>query len=126
MDGEWTTVQRRRRQDNKDRKDNDDWRSQQGRRQENKGLNEDYNKVMKCKTVTFFFTRFPDSWNEKNLWELFKKYGTVADLYLAYRRTKLGTRFGFVRYVNVGDTMDFKKKLGGISISNVKILINIA
>ncbi|GJY55726.1 hypothetical protein Tco_0454841 [Tanacetum coccineum] len=42
------------------------------------------------------------------------------------KRTKLGTRFSFVRYVNMGDTMDFKKKLRGISISNVKILINIA
>ncbi|GKF59827.1 nucleotide-binding alpha-beta plait domain-containing protein, partial [Tanacetum coccineum] len=42
------------------------------------------------------------------------------------KRTKLGTQFCFVRYVNVGDTMDFEKKLGGISINNVKILINIA
>nr|GEX30681.1 hypothetical protein [Tanacetum cinerariifolium] len=58
MEGEWIKVQRR-------------------RRQEKKGWNEEFNKAMKGRSTTFFFTRFPESWNEKNLWEMFKKYGAA-------------------------------------------------
>nr|GFA89569.1 hypothetical protein [Tanacetum cinerariifolium] len=57
-------------------------------------------KAIKGKSTTFFFTRFPESWIVKNLWEMFKKYGTVVDLYLAYRRS--------------------------INIGNTKLLINMA
>ncbi|GJU54016.1 nucleotide-binding alpha-beta plait domain-containing protein [Tanacetum coccineum] len=81
---------------------------------------------MKGKSTTFFFTGFPESWNEKNLWEMFKKYGTVVDLYLAHRRTKVGTRFGFVRFINVGDISECEKKLRNINVGNTKLLINIA
>nr|GEU64310.1 nucleotide-binding alpha-beta plait domain-containing protein [Tanacetum cinerariifolium] len=70
---------------------------QRRRRQENKGWNDEFIKAMK-----------------------------VVDLYLAYTRTKLGTRFGFVRFINVGDTSEFEKKLRSINIGNTKLLINIA
>ncbi|PWA77135.1 hypothetical protein CTI12_AA195300 [Artemisia annua] len=81
---------------------------------------------MKGKATTFFFTRFLDSWNEKALWEMFARFGTVVDVYLASKRTKLGTRFGFVRFINVGNTSYFEQKLGEICIGNTKILVKIA
>ncbi|GJY75176.1 RNA-directed DNA polymerase, eukaryota [Tanacetum coccineum] len=53
-------------------------------------------------------------------------YSYVLDVYLAARRTKMGTRFGFARFFNVNDIASLEKKLKGITIGGVKIVINIA
>ncbi|GJV65516.1 nucleotide-binding alpha-beta plait domain-containing protein [Tanacetum coccineum] len=93
---------------------------------EKKGWNEDFARVMKEKATTFFFTRFLNTWDEKALWKLFAKHGTVVDVHLAARRIKVGTRFGFVQFIKVGNILAFEQKLGEICIGNPKILINIA
>ncbi|GJS20284.1 nucleotide-binding alpha-beta plait domain-containing protein [Tanacetum coccineum] len=79
---------------------------------------------MKDKATSFFFTKFPDSWDTGALWKMFKLYENVVDVYLAFKRTKLDTRFGFVRFINVGNVNSFEKKLKDIMISGVKLIIN--
>nr|GEX01374.1 nucleotide-binding alpha-beta plait domain-containing protein [Tanacetum cinerariifolium] len=69
----------------------DEWTKVRRRGRRNKSWNADFARATKDKTITFFFTRFPGTWDEKALWELFRKYGSVMDVYLAVRRTKLGT-----------------------------------
>ncbi|GKE09530.1 nucleotide-binding alpha-beta plait domain-containing protein [Tanacetum coccineum] len=92
----------------------------------NKSWNADFARKTEDNSYTFFFTRFPDSWDEKALWDLFRMYSYVLDVYLAARRTKMGTRFGFARFFNVNDIASLEKKLKGITIGGVKIVINIA
>ncbi|GJU10289.1 nucleotide-binding alpha-beta plait domain-containing protein [Tanacetum coccineum] len=116
MDTEWTKVQSRKRNkgDHTTVKDS------------TRGWNTDFVRAMKGKATTFFFTRFPNSWNEKALWEMFSRFGSVVDVYITSKRTKFGTRFGFVRFINVGNTLDLEQKLGEIRIGALKILVNIA
>nr|GEX29537.1 hypothetical protein [Tanacetum cinerariifolium] len=55
---------------------------------------------------------------------MFKLYGNMVDVYLAFKRTKLNTRFSFVRFINVVNVEFFEKKLNEILIGDVKLIIN--
>ncbi|GJZ79424.1 nucleotide-binding alpha-beta plait domain-containing protein [Tanacetum coccineum] len=74
--------------------------------------------------ATFFFNNFPDSWDNGALWKMFSRYGKVIDVYVAFKRTKRDTRFGFVRFINIGDILSFESKLEGIMIGAEKLIIN--
>lgn len=47
--------------------------------------------------TSFFFTHFPDSVDEKELWKVFQRRGRVWNVYIPRKRDKEGQRFGFVR-----------------------------
>ncbi|GKF24097.1 nucleotide-binding alpha-beta plait domain-containing protein [Tanacetum coccineum] len=55
---------------------------------------------------------------------LISRYGKVVDVYIAFKRTKKGSRFGFVRFMNVGDVTEFEKRLKNIMIGDVAMVIN--
>ncbi|GJS17046.1 nucleotide-binding alpha-beta plait domain-containing protein [Tanacetum coccineum] len=57
----------------------------------------DFERVMRKKATSFFFTNFLDSWDSKALWKMVGRYRIVVDVYVAFKKTKLNTRFGFVR-----------------------------
>ncbi|GJW01331.1 nucleotide-binding alpha-beta plait domain-containing protein [Tanacetum coccineum] len=84
----------------------------------------DFNKVMRDKETFFFFTNFPDSWDNGALWKMFSRYGKVVDVYVAFKRTKRDTRFGFVRFITIGDILSFESKLKGIMSGTERIIIN--
>ncbi|GJR07733.1 nucleotide-binding alpha-beta plait domain-containing protein [Tanacetum coccineum] len=48
----------------------------------------------------------------------------VVDVYIAFKRTKKGYRFGFVRFINMGDVIEFEKRLNNIMIGDVAMVIN--
>ncbi|GJX47692.1 nucleotide-binding alpha-beta plait domain-containing protein [Tanacetum coccineum] len=77
-----------------------------------------FDKVLNEKAQSFFFTNFPDSWDSGVLWKMFSHYGSVVYVYIAFKRTKKGTRFGFVRFKNIDDIMAFERKLKGILIGD--------
>ncbi|PWA81814.1 nucleotide-binding alpha-beta plait domain-containing protein [Artemisia annua] len=79
---------------------------------------------MRDKATSFFFTNFPETWDSTALWKMFDKYGKVVDVYIAFKRTKRGTRFGFVRFINIGDVGMFERRLKGIIIGNSNLVIN--
>lgn len=83
-------------------------------------------RLWKIRRHPIFLTRFPDSWDTRTLWNMFDRYGRVFDVFLANRRTKMGTRFGFVRFVNIPNPDDFEKKLREICIGNTKLVKNMA
>ncbi|GJZ96575.1 hypothetical protein Tco_0668909 [Tanacetum coccineum] len=60
----------------------------------------DFERVMRKKATSFFFTNFLDSWDSKALWKMVGRYRIVVDVYVAFKKTKLNTRFGFVRPSN--------------------------
>ncbi|GJU99720.1 RNA-directed DNA polymerase, eukaryota [Tanacetum coccineum] len=53
---------------------------------------------MNEKVQSFFITNFPNSWDPGALWKMFSHYRRVVDVYIAFKRTKNGIRFGFVRF----------------------------
>ncbi|GJW78982.1 nucleotide-binding alpha-beta plait domain-containing protein [Tanacetum coccineum] len=79
---------------------------------------------MRNKVTSFFFTNFPDYWDSKAPWKMFRTYGIVVDVYVAFKKTKLDTRFGFTRFINIRDLANFEKRLKGIMIGDSKIIIN--
>ncbi|GKD63243.1 nucleotide-binding alpha-beta plait domain-containing protein [Tanacetum coccineum] len=72
---------------------------------------------MRDKETLFFFTNFLESWDTRALWKVFSMYGKVVDVYVAFKRTKKNTRFGFVRFINIGDIGSFERKLKWILIA---------
>ncbi|GJZ63745.1 putative RNA-directed DNA polymerase, eukaryota, reverse transcriptase zinc-binding domain protein, partial [Tanacetum coccineum] len=79
---------------------------------------------MRDKAASFFFTNFPETWDVTALWKMFDRYDKVVDIYIAFKRTIKATRFGFVRFINIGDIESFERRLKGIIISNSKLVIN--
>ncbi|GKD15768.1 nucleotide-binding alpha-beta plait domain-containing protein, partial [Tanacetum coccineum] len=84
----------------------------------------DFDKVMRDKATSFFFINFPDSWDSSALWKAFNRYGKVVDVYIAFKRTKMDNRFGFVRFINTSDVEAFERRLKGIIIGNSNLVIN--
>nr|GFC06138.1 DIE2/ALG10 family [Tanacetum cinerariifolium] len=58
--------------------------------------------VLKVST-SVFITNFPDQAGAKELWNAYKQYGHVVDAFIPDRRSKIGKRFGFVRFIKVLD-----------------------
>ncbi|GJU55413.1 retrovirus-related pol polyprotein from transposon TNT 1-94 [Tanacetum coccineum] len=121
-ENEWETVSRKKRGSIKDGAINRDNRQLPNPRARS-GLSY-FDKVMKDKAISFFFTNFPDDWDTKALWKMFEKYGKVVDVYIAYKRTKKNTRFGFVRFIHISDLVGFERRLKGILIGDSSIIIN--
>ena len=53
---------------------------------------------------TTYITNFPTSMGSKDLWQLCDKHGTVADVYITHKLSKIGRRFAFVRFLKVKNT----------------------
>ncbi|PWA91164.1 nucleotide-binding alpha-beta plait domain-containing protein [Artemisia annua] len=85
-----------------------------------------FDKVMKANAHSFFFTNFPETWGSGALWKMFNQYGNVVDVYIAFKRTKKGTRFDFVRFKNVSNIGEFERRLKGILIGDSNLIINSA
>nr|GFA59043.1 hypothetical protein [Tanacetum cinerariifolium] len=52
-------------------------------------------------SLSVFVTNFPEQFSAKDLWNTCKVYGHVVDTYILDRRSKIGKRFGFVRFINI-------------------------
>ncbi|GJY22700.1 nucleotide-binding alpha-beta plait domain-containing protein [Tanacetum coccineum] len=125
QDGEWTRVERKHKGGKHDEfkdKSNDPFSIRTGRR----ARVFDFDRVMKNKAFSFFFTNFPETWDSGALWKMFSRYGNVVDVYIEFKRTKKGSRFGFVRFINIGDVVLFERKLKTILIGEVPLVINLA
>ncbi|GJW13487.1 nucleotide-binding alpha-beta plait domain-containing protein [Tanacetum coccineum] len=125
-DGEWVKVTRKHRVNRNEGFESNKWGRHMDPNEKIGGYRKatNFDKVMKENTISFFFTNFPDSWESGALWKMFNRYGKVADVYIAFKRTKKGTRFGFVRFKNVGDVVAFERRLKGILIGDARLFIN--
>ncbi|KAK6133348.1 hypothetical protein DH2020_032919 [Rehmannia glutinosa] len=77
------------------------------------------------KSQTFFVTNFPGDWNQRDLWELFQRYGKVWDVFIPNKRSRNGGRFGFVRFVGVDNAKSLEATLDQIWIGSYKLRVNI-
>ncbi|CAI9296160.1 unnamed protein product [Lactuca saligna] len=78
------------------------------------------------KAVSFYFQNFPLDWNETALWQTFKRYETVVDVYIAKKLNRNGRKFGFVRFIRVQDIPAFERRLNETCIGAQKINLNVA
>ncbi|GJW03956.1 RNA-directed DNA polymerase, eukaryota [Tanacetum coccineum] len=83
-------------------------------------------KDLKKGSVSFFFTNIPEGWKEPQMWNIFKKYGTVVDVYIAKKRNIRGQHFGFVRFIYLNNVEEFENKLKSIWIGSIKLHVNLA
>ncbi|GJX59096.1 RNA-directed DNA polymerase, eukaryota [Tanacetum coccineum] len=50
---------------------------------------------------SIFVTNFPESVNSRELWKACSVYGTVVDVFIPSKKSKVGKRFAFVRFIKV-------------------------
>ncbi|GJY78645.1 RNA-directed DNA polymerase, eukaryota [Tanacetum coccineum] len=77
-------------------------------------------------STSIFVTNFPDQTNAKELWRLCNQYGNVIDVFIPNKRSKVGKRFGFVRFIKISDVDRLVNNLCTIWIERFKIHANIA
>nr|GEV97477.1 RNA-directed DNA polymerase, eukaryota [Tanacetum cinerariifolium] len=76
--------------------------------------------------TSVFVTNFPEHSGAKELWYTCKQYGQVVDSFIPNRRSKLGKRFGFVRFIKVFDTERLVNNLCTVWIGSHRPHANIA
>lgn len=81
--------------------------------------------VSKVET-SFFITRFPDKYTCAKLWEVFKEFGWVSDVFIPKKKARGGYAFAFVRFLGVSDVLAMEVKLNALVLENKRISANIA
>ncbi|GKB00903.1 RNA-directed DNA polymerase, eukaryota, reverse transcriptase zinc-binding domain protein, partial [Tanacetum coccineum] len=76
--------------------------------------------------TSFFVTNFPESLDAKGLWKDFQSFGRIVDTFIANKRSKLGKRFGFVRFLGVSNEDTFVKKISNIWIESYHVFVSVA
>nr|GEY03210.1 RNA-directed DNA polymerase, eukaryota, nucleotide-binding alpha-beta plait domain protein [Tanacetum cinerariifolium] len=57
--------------------------------------------VVRSISKSIFITNFPDNTTSAELWKLCQGYGNVVDVFIPNRRSKVGKRFAFARFIKV-------------------------
>ncbi|CAK8566722.1 unnamed protein product [Lathyrus sativus] len=73
----------------------------------------------------FFFTEFPESYNAKEMAEMFKDFGLLSDVFILERRDKRGRRYSFARFRKVYEERLIVARLDSIQIKGKKIFANV-
>ncbi|GJY00497.1 RNA-directed DNA polymerase, eukaryota, partial [Tanacetum coccineum] len=85
----------------------DDWtevtRKNRGYRTKEDDLVKVHSNADLTRTISksIFVTNFPDNTTSADLWNICQTYGVVVDVYIPNRRSKVGKRFAFVRFIKV-------------------------
>ncbi|GKV42304.1 hypothetical protein SLEP1_g49718 [Rubroshorea leprosula] len=87
-------------------------------------LGDSYDWGLYKQATPFFFTNFTEEWSHEDMWRTFMKYGRVFDIYSPPRRSRNGSRFGFVRFLGVKDRKELERKLDNIWIGDCKLWVN--
>nr|GEW68116.1 RNA-directed DNA polymerase, eukaryota [Tanacetum cinerariifolium] len=57
--------------------------------------------------TSVFVSNFPDGCTAKDLWKVCNDYGTVVDVFIPNKKSKVGKRFAFVRFIK-GEALDIE------------------
>lgn len=124
---EWTTVRKRGRGNlrvvSTERKDP---RQSYGGARQRQYANQVYpNWRNRADITSFYFTRFPEEVHEAELWNHFKKWEDVREIFVSKQRNKEGRRYGFVRFKGVDDVSRLERQLDNTIIGGLKLHVNI-
>ncbi|KAJ0693496.1 putative RNA recognition motif domain, nucleotide-binding alpha-beta plait domain superfamily [Helianthus annuus] len=76
--------------------------------------------------IKFFVTNLPEGCTPWELRRSVEDYGDVTGTYVARKRDKQGSRFGFVSFAGVRDCQELLKLLGGVRMGDFKPKFNVA
>lgn len=74
---------------------------------------------------SFYFTRFADDITERELWQHFKRWVDVREIFIPSRRNYNGRRYGFVWFKGVRDIRHLARQLDRIVIGGMKLYVTI-
>nr|GEV09756.1 RNA-directed DNA polymerase, eukaryota, reverse transcriptase zinc-binding domain protein [Tanacetum cinerariifolium] len=77
-------------------------------------------------SCNIFITNFPTTLSAKELWNTCVKYGTVLDVYIPEKTTKMGKRFAFARYHKVHDVDALIRNLRSVWLGSFHLYANVA
>nr|GEU73526.1 RNA-directed DNA polymerase, eukaryota, reverse transcriptase zinc-binding domain protein [Tanacetum cinerariifolium] len=77
-------------------------------------------------SLSVYIPNFPDNCSAKDLFHHCKKYGHVVDPFIPNKRSKMGKRFGFMRFINVFNEDRLVNNLCTVWIDRHKIHANLA
>ena len=90
------------------------WKSHEGRKQQPSLL-----------YSTFFFSNFPGSRGEIDMFKMFQRWARVKEVCIVRKLNRWGRRFGFVSFLDVENVANLERELVWIYIGNMKIHVNI-
>ncbi|GJY39337.1 nucleotide-binding alpha-beta plait domain-containing protein [Tanacetum coccineum] len=76
-------------------------------------------------STSVFITNFPDSFSAKDLFKTCSQYGYVVDAYILNKRSKIGKRFGFVRFIKVFNEERLVNNLCTLWVGRYRLYANI-
>lgn len=82
--------------------------NEQGSRSRSAPIN---NRMVDNLSSSFYVTNFLSIADVKSLWDVCAKIGTVADVYMARKLSKLGKRVAFVRFIKVSNDHLLERRL---------------
>jgi len=74
--------------------------------------------------TTFFFTNFPNEFQEKDLWRVFQRRGRVLDVFISRKLNARKQLFVFVRFSGVRDALALERQIDSIWIGTWKLQTN--
>lgn len=75
--------------------------------------------------ISFFFTRFPETFVEVDLWKAFMRWDKVWSVYIAKKRDKSCEPYGFVRFAAVENVKVLEGKSYNIYFGKVQVRVNL-
>ncbi|KAD5961359.1 hypothetical protein E3N88_12832 [Mikania micrantha] len=76
--------------------------------------------------TSFFVSNLPSECSSKELREAFQEFGEVVDAYVAMKKDKSGSYFGFVRFPPLENVKEMERRLNRVVIGNLKVSVNLA
>ncbi|KAH1130479.1 hypothetical protein J1N35_001857 [Gossypium stocksii] len=76
--------------------------------------------------ITVFVNNIPASMHWKGLWVLFNFHRDVKDAFIPKKKSKFGSRFGFMRFSSVTDAQQAIERLNGFIILGYRIRVKMA
>ncbi|GKU99398.1 hypothetical protein SLEP1_g12255 [Rubroshorea leprosula] len=83
-----------------------------------------YDRRVYNQATMFFFTNFPEDWKHESMWQTFRKYGRVLDIYSPFKKSRMGSRFGFVRFLDIRNECELEHQLEQIWVGEFKLWVN--
>ncbi|GJZ19503.1 nucleotide-binding alpha-beta plait domain-containing protein [Tanacetum coccineum] len=77
-------------------------------------------------STSVFVTNFPEQFSSRDLWRTCQVYGRVVDAFIPNRRSRTGSRFGFVRFIQVKDVDRLVGNLCTIWVDRLRLHANVA
>ncbi|GKB99138.1 RNA-directed DNA polymerase, eukaryota, partial [Tanacetum coccineum] len=72
-----------------------------------------------------YVSNFPEGCSSKDLWKVCSEYGTVVDVFIPNKKSKVGKRFAFVRFIKVFNLDRLIQNLNTIWIGRFHLFANL-